>query len=88
LSCLLFNIAIEPLAAMLRDSNLEGYRVQGILDRIITTLFAADTTVFLSKNDKFSDLKKILDTWYAASGAKFNIKKTVIIPIGSIEHRI
>ncbi|KAF8990120.1 hypothetical protein BDZ89DRAFT_894599, partial [Hymenopellis radicata] len=87
LSWLLFNIAIEPLAAMLRDSNLEGYKVNGILDRIITTLFADDTTVFMSKNDRFSELKGILDTWCAASGAKFNIKKTIIIPIGSIEHR-
>ncbi|KAF9025574.1 hypothetical protein BDZ89DRAFT_887643, partial [Hymenopellis radicata] len=87
LSCLLFNLAIEPLAALLRDSNLEGYKLPGILDKLIVTLFADDTTVYLSKNDKFSDLKKILDLWCAASGAKFNVPKTVIIPLGSVEHR-
>ncbi len=87
LSCLLFNLAIEPLAALLQDSNLEEYKVPGILDKLIVTLFADDTTVYLSKNDKFSDLKRILDLWCAASGAKFNVPKTIIIPIGLVEHR-
>ncbi|KAF9018267.1 hypothetical protein BDZ89DRAFT_1094117 [Hymenopellis radicata] len=72
---------------MLRDSDLEGYKVPGILDKLIVTLFADDTSVYLSKNDKFSDLKIILDTWCAASGAKFNVPKTIIIPIGTVEHR-
>ncbi|EJD45526.1 hypothetical protein AURDEDRAFT_64361, partial [Auricularia subglabra TFB-10046 SS5] len=32
-------------------------------------------------------LKRILDTWCLASGAKFNIAKTEIVPIGSDEYR-
>ena len=33
------------------------------------------------------DIQDILDNWCQASGAKFNIDKTEIIPIGTLEHR-
>jgi len=52
-------------------------------NRLITTLFADDTTVFLSEFDKFIDLESILNKWCIASGACFNISKTEIIPIGN-----
>ncbi|TFK63673.1 hypothetical protein BDN72DRAFT_742531, partial [Pluteus cervinus] len=71
----------------IRNSNLEGFKIQGSIDRLITTLFADDTTVYLSKNDDFNDLQKILTRWCKASGAKFNIQKTEIIPVGSKEYR-
>jgi hypothetical protein len=86
LSCLLFDLAIEPLAAMLRNSNLEGYRIPGTTKKLITSLFADDTTVYLAK-DKFSDLQNIKE-WCTASSAKFNIAKTEVIPIGTPEYRI
>lgn len=88
LSCLLFNLAIEPLASMLRASALEGYRLPGAVERLIVTLFADDTTIYLAASDRFSDLQEILNTWCSASGAKFNINKTVVIPIGSVQHRL
>ena len=78
LSCLPFDIAIEPLANMLRLSNLKGFEIPGARDKLITTLFADDTTVFLSKFDKFRDLKAILNKWCIASGACFNVSKTEI----------
>jgi len=56
LSCLLFDLAIEPLAASLRASRLRGYEVPGAIERLIATLFADDTTTYLSKHDRFSDL--------------------------------
>jgi hypothetical protein len=87
LSCLVFDLAIEPLAATLRASNLKGYDIPGLEERLIVNLFADDTTVFLSKTDKFSDLQNILDLWCTASTAKFNINKTAIIPIGTEEYR-
>ncbi|KAF5340368.1 hypothetical protein D9611_007908 [Ephemerocybe angulata] len=87
LSCLLFNLAIESLACMLRKSSLEGIKIRENLDRLIATLFADDTTVYLSKEDKFTDLQKILDTWCKASGAKFNVEKSEIIPVGTEEFR-
>ncbi|KAF5371403.1 hypothetical protein D9615_009713 [Tricholomella constricta] len=83
LSCLLFDLAIEPLAASIRASNLEGFNIPGSGERLITNLFADDTTVFMSKNDSFEDLTKILEEWCLASGAKFNTNKTEIIPIGT-----
>jgi ribonuclease HI/exonuclease III len=83
LSCLLFNLAIEPLACMLRgDSALKGYEIEGRDEKLIVNLYADDTVVYLSENDRYSDLNNILDRWCAASGAKFNTTKTELIPIG------
>ncbi|KAF5375513.1 hypothetical protein D9615_009166 [Tricholomella constricta] len=87
LSCLLFNLAIESLAQMLRDSDLEGFRIKDERERLIATLFADDTTVYMSENDEFSELQKILDKWCQVSGAKFNVPKTTVIPVGSKEYR-
>jgi len=84
LSCLLFNIAIEPLANLLRKNDqLSGFDIPGTDEKLITTLFADDTTVYLSQDDLFDDLTDTLNLWCKASGARFNVSKTEIIPIGS-----
>lgn len=89
LSCLLFDIAIEPLANVMRKSDkLRGYEIPGVEEKLIATLFADDTTVYLSEGDKFSDLEEILESWCKASGARFNVDKTEIIPCGTEEHRV
>ncbi|GBE83696.1 hypothetical protein SCP_0507520 [Sparassis crispa] len=87
MSCLLFNLAIELLACMLRNSQLEGFYIPGVPERIITTLFADDTMTYLSERDDFAVLSDILNTWCLASTARFNVDKTEIIPIGSTEYR-
>ena len=87
LSCLLFDLAIEPLAEMLRKSNLEGFKIPRKKEHLIATLFADDTTTYLSRNDDFDDLTSILEDWCIPSGAKFNISKTEVIPIGTPNHR-
>jgi exonuclease III len=87
LSCLLFDIAIEPLACMLRSSHLKGLQVTGCTERVLASLFADDTSVILGPGDKYEDLQKILTVWTKASRGKFNIPKTVIIPIGTTEYR-
>ncbi|KAF5367782.1 hypothetical protein D9615_010499 [Tricholomella constricta] len=87
LSCLLFNLAIESLAQMLRDSDLEGFRIKDERERLIATLFADDTTVYMSENDDFPKLQSILDKWCQVSGAKFNVPKTTIIPVGNKDYR-
>jgi ribonuclease HI/exonuclease III len=88
LSCLLFNLAIEPLACAIRDSpNIRGIRVPGIERKLAIALFADDATVYLSKEDKFDDLKDVLDGWCEASGARFNIGKTELVPIGDKDYR-
>lgn len=48
--------------------------------RIVVTMFADDTTVYLTEDDNFSDLNDILQCWCNASGAKFNTSKTEVIP--------
>ncbi|EPS98430.1 hypothetical protein FOMPIDRAFT_1096747, partial [Fomitopsis schrenkii] len=87
LSCLLFDIAIEPLACALRTSELKGFTIPGVAERLITTLFADDTSTFLSEHDSWSDLWKILHKWCKAARAKFNDGKTEVIPIGLPEYR-
>ena len=72
---------------MLRESNLEGRHIKGVVKQNIATLFTDDTTVYLSENDKFSDLQDILQKWCCASKAKFNVQKTEIIPVGSCTYR-
>ncbi|KAL1946415.1 hypothetical protein VTO73DRAFT_15542 [Trametes versicolor] len=87
LSCLLFNLAIEPLATALRKSTLKGMEVPGGTGRLITKLFADDTTVYLSAHDDYNELLAILTKWCAASRAKFNKEKTEILPIGPEQYR-
>jgi hypothetical protein len=90
LSCLLFNIAIEPLSIALRESPaLHGLEIAtpSLSQRIVISLFADDAAVFLSKDDDLIDLLSILDGWYIASGAKFNQEKTVVLPVRTPEHR-
>ena len=88
LSCFLFDLAIEPLACMIRsDPSLHGINIPGINPNILVTMFADDTTLFLSENDSLDDAQRILDQWCRVSGAKFNIEKTEIIPIGTDDHR-
>ena len=87
MSCLLFDLAIELLAAMLRQSTLKGYQIPRNEEKLIANLFADDTMTFLSEEDSFVDLQTVLDHWCQASTAKFNVSKTEIIPIGSNEFR-
>jgi len=54
---------------------------------IITSLFADDMNLFLSRNDRMDNVQQILDKWCKASGAKFNMEKSEIIPIESEDHR-
>lgn len=87
MSCLLFDLAIEPLAEMLRESELRGYQIPRNKGKLIANLFTDDTTTFLSEDNDFSDLQRILERWCKASTAKFNIHKTEIVPIGTPEFR-
>ena len=88
LSCLLFDLAIEPLACKLRNCDeLEGLLIPGAEEKLIANLFADDTTLYLSKHDRFDTVEQLLESWCEVSGAKFNIDKTEIIPLGKATHR-
>ena len=65
----------EPLAATIPNSpDLAGFNIPGAPHKVIVNLYANDTTVYLSKSDKYATLENIL-TWCKASGAKFNLEK-------------
>lgn len=81
LSCLLFDLAIEPLATSLSESNLKGFRIPDHCEKLIMTLFADNTTTFLSVDDDLQALEDILDDWCIASRARFNMAKTEIISL-------
>ena len=51
ISCLLYDIAIKPLAESIRQSSLRGFRIQGLDKQILVSLFADDTLVDMNKND-------------------------------------
>ncbi len=87
LSCLLFDLAIEPLSAMIRKSDIEGFAIPKCDEVLKAVLFADDTTVYLSHRDDFATLQTVLDTWCSAAKARFNISKTEVIPIGEKTYR-
>lgn len=86
LSCLLFNLAIEPLAVSIQNApDITRYAITN--RKVKVNLYADDNMVYPSNSDCYSDLKSTLKTWCKASRAKFNLKKTEIIPIGTETHR-
>ncbi|OJT08309.1 LINE-1 retrotransposable element ORF2 protein [Trametes pubescens] len=87
MSCLLFDFAIEPLACALRASTLRGILIPGDAERLIATLFADDTTVFLGEGDDYATALIPTDIWCRAARARFNLEKTEVIPLGTQEHR-
>ena len=88
LSCVLFDLAIEPLAWVIRkDPNLKGLEIPGLNEPLKAKFFADDTSLFLNSSDSFEYVQMILEDWCKVSGAKFNIEKTEVIPIGSKTHR-
>ena len=88
LSCPLFDLAIEPLACQIRaDPNIKGIRIPGLENPIKIQLFADDTGLFLSKSDRLDYIQNLLNRWCQVSGAKFNVDKTEIIPMGTVDYR-
>ena len=87
LSCLIFDIAIEPLACALRKSQLQGFQIPGASRRLIASLFADDTSAFLAATDKWSAVWSVIGCWCRGSRARFNAGKTEVIPIGSSQYR-
>ena len=81
-------MAIEPLACKLRNGpTLRGLELLGLNEKLLAKFFADDTALYLHHNDRFNDVYSLLKAWCEVSGAKFNMEKTEIIPIGSEEHQ-
>jgi hypothetical protein len=84
---LLFNLVIEPLACLIRNSELKGIKIPGKEDNLIISHFADDTTVYLSSENELEIFWGILRLWCVASTGKFNDHKTVLLPFGWTEYR-
>ncbi|PPQ78110.1 hypothetical protein CVT24_006387 [Panaeolus cyanescens] len=87
LSCLLYDIAIEPLAERLRSSGLEGIQAGNNIEKLLVNLFADDTLVYLGEGDSLEELNSIIEVFCTASTAKFNLQKTEYLPVGTKEWR-
>ena len=87
MSCLLYNLAIEPLIEYIRSSSLRGFKINKDLQKVIVKVYADDTTVFLGPEDDPNTLQDCLNLFCKASTARFNDLKTEIIPLGSVEDR-
>ena len=87
MSCILYDLAIEPLAEALRRSDLKGIEIKGNVEKLLVNLFADDTLVYLRENDNINVLEKVIEVFCTASTAKFNMDKTEILPIGKREFR-
>lgn len=86
MSCLIYDLAIEPLACTLRKTErLKGYKINN--EKIITRLYADVTSVYLRKQDRIKDMENIIEVFCDASTAKYNLEKTEVLSIGTREHR-
>ncbi|KXN84384.1 hypothetical protein AN958_12669, partial [Leucoagaricus sp. SymC.cos] len=66
----------------LRQSNLKGLQILRIKEKILASLFANNTLIYMLEDDKIFSLKEIIDNFCRASTAKFNYEKTEILPMG------
>jgi len=87
MSCLLYDIAIELLAESIRKSSLEDFKIQGLEERVLVSLFADDILVYMNENDNKKILEQTIRNFYEASTAKFNNEKSEILLIGTKEYR-
>ena len=67
---------------MRNAKEISGYDIPGVKEKLAINLFADGTVLYLSENNKYDEVVKILDKWCEVSGAKFNKEKMEIIPLG------
>ena len=81
-------VAIEPLIENIRSSQLKGFNISDDLTRVLVKAYADDTTVYIGPEDDPHHLQSCLDLFCKALTAKFNDRKTEIIPLGLAETRL
>ncbi|KAF2123272.1 hypothetical protein P153DRAFT_255236, partial [Dothidotthia symphoricarpi CBS 119687] len=79
LSCLLFNLAIEPLArAVIASPDLPGFKdINGRAHKM--SMYADDTCIIMTSLSQWRVFKGIYKQYAKASGAKLNFAKTQIL---------
>ncbi|KAL3698494.1 hypothetical protein R1sor_012570 [Riccia sorocarpa] len=87
LAPLLFALCSQSFMLLLRRAESEG-RLKGLQIEpgrsVLHQLFADDTGICIQEDEEnFLELKRILAVYELASGAKINMNKIVIMPLGS-----
>jgi exonuclease III len=89
MACLLYDLAIEPLAASIRcNEKIKGITVPGHKEPIKISVFADDTLIYTTTVDDIDEIDNTIKLFCLASTAKFNEEKTEFLPIGKKEYRI
>ncbi|KAL3691172.1 hypothetical protein R1sor_004823 [Riccia sorocarpa] len=89
LAPLLFSLSTQPLMALLRKAQVDGC-VQGLEAgdgrQILEALFADDTGLLLQANEtNWTRTTAVVKQFEKISGAKLNVAKSLVIPIGFTE---
>src|SRR5258706_5383645 len=85
LSAILYDFSIEPLGMRMRK-HLIGISCCGLPPaRLI--MYADDMNLFMSTLEDFRLIRQVLDDSSLAIGCRFNLDKTDILVVGSLEHR-
>src|SRR5258706_8432185 len=85
LSPILYDFSIEPLGMRMRK-HLIGISCCGLpLARLI--MYADDMNLFMSTKENFRLIRQVMTDSSLAIGCRFNLDKTDILVVGSLEHR-
>ena len=81
LSMLLFALCLNPLLHAL-DDGLSGIKIGRDNTEVAVAVYADDVTVFLTSPVDSQKLQEVLSTCEAATGAKFNRRKSSALALG------
>src|SRR5260370_27573701 len=85
LSPILYDFSIEPVGMRMRQ-HLSGISCCGLPPAKLL-MYADDMNLFMSIAENFSLIRQVMTDSCLAIGCKFNLDKTDILVVGSLEHR-
>ncbi len=85
LSPILYDFSIEPLGMRMRK-HLVGISCCGLPPARLL-MYADDMNLFMSALEDFHLIRQVLDDSSLAIGCRFNLDKTDVLVVGSLEHR-
>lgn len=87
LSMALYALCVNPLLQQL-SKQLRGVRIGSRGTNTTAIAYADDVSIIISDKEDIRKLQATLDTYSRASGAKINITKSRILPLGGWDERI
>src|SRR5258706_3291863 len=85
LSSILYDFSIEPMGMRMRK-HLTGISCCGLPPAKLI-MYADDMNLFMSTSENFRIIRRVMADSCLAIGCKFNLDKTDILVVGSLEHR-